>query len=89
MTKKTFTVWITKNALSIGIEKAQATPTEFLGMIYVSKNIHIRNYFHGNDWHKTPEEAEKRAEEIRAKKLKSLHAQIKALNKLDLVAPRD
>lgn len=45
-------------------------------------------YFHGNDWHRTPEDALARAEEMRKAKLLSLKNQIQKLEAMTFVAPK-
>lgn len=84
--KEKMTVWITKYALTSGIEKHEAAKkTHVDGMIYVCGNIKkgiFGQHFHGKDWHTSEKSAKERAEEMRVKKLKSLDKQIKKIKSL-------
>ncbi len=79
----TFTVWITKYALTSGIEKAQAKETSTPSMIEKC-NGGLQPYFHGEgrDWHRTRESAIARAKAMRAAKIKTLTASIRKLEKM-------
>ncbi len=85
--RKTAIVWITKYALTTGIEKCKAEICLDISdnMIRTdqdrSKNIIVR-YFHKNEWHTSEKAAKKQAEEMRVKKLKSLEKQIKKIKAL-------
>ncbi len=72
-------VWITKYALSTGIEAVDA---EVCGedMVYYGSYGHGNQYAYGNDWHRTPEAALARAEEMRKSRIASLR---KSLDKLE------
>lgn len=84
MKSDVFTAWITRYALSAGIRKIQARETEHPGMIEEVGGNNIMPYYHGegNDWHRTPEAALKRAEAMRDAKIKSHQASISKLQKL-------
>ncbi len=78
------TIWITKYALSSGIFSVD---TEVEGgsrmASYRRTPDHYTSYVHGNDWHLSRDEAVKRAEEMRKKKIESLQKQIKKLSSID------
>lgn len=79
------TVWVTKYALTTGIEKHEAVTTCSDDMVCVRGDRIKGEYdqhFHGKDWHTTEEEAKKRAEEMRVKKLKSMEKQMKKIKSL-------
>lgn len=78
--------WITKYALSKGvivIECDDPAGTNFPGMVSGARSG-IYTHFHGEgrEWHRTGEEATKRAEEMRAAKIASLRKQIAKLEAL-------
>ena len=68
---------ITKYALTQGIFEVEAevidTPGEPASMIAVRRS---GPYYHGTNWHRTKEEAIKKAETMRKKKIASLKEQI-------------
>lgn len=71
-------VWITKYALTEGIKVDDAELCEgHETMISCG-----RCYFHGNDWHRTPEAAILRAEEMRIKKIATVKKQLAKLEKM-------
>jgi predicted ATP-grasp superfamily ATP-dependent carboligase len=71
-------VWITKYALSEGIEEHDVTDCGE-GMMLTANR-----YFHGEgrDWHRTRESAVTKAEKMRKSKIASLRKQIERLEKL-------
>lgn len=73
--------WITKHALSTGIEKHEA---EYLGadIIRLRHHTHISFIGEGINWHRTREAAIARAEKMRRAKIASLRKQIERLEKL-------
>lgn len=79
-------IWITKYALTQGILEREATVPQdprYAGRMAVVG----MSYFHGDEWHRTPEAAKAQAELMRQKKIKSMERQIaklKALTFLDL-----
>lgn len=78
---ETFTAYVTRYALSSGILKTEAVQSSsFPEMISDTKN-RGRNY-HGKDWHRTPEAAIVRADEMRKAKIASLEKSITKLRKL-------
>ena len=73
-------MWISKYALSSGIEKADGKLMDS-GYFYKSDG-HWAGFKVGRDAHATLEEANAAAESARVKKIKSLEKKIKALEKL-------
>lgn len=80
-------VWITKYALTDGIYavEAQATHSERM-VVFTRGESGNTQYAHGHDWHKTQESALARAEEIRAKRIKSLKKSLAELEKMEFKA---
>ncbi len=81
------TVWITKHALTRGIEKAEA---EICGdvrinMIAVHGNLNNVHYYHGQgiEWHKTESGAVKKAAEMVGKKISSYRKGIEKMQSLE------
>lgn len=84
MTNRTqFMAWVTKYALTEGILKMQVEDCFNTSPTMVKKlNGPSNVFFHGKDWHRSYEEAIKRAEEMRAAKLKSIAKQHKRILEL-------
>lgn len=83
--RERITAWVTKYALTNGIllEKGEVCN-------YTSGTMFSYGTFghaHGNDWHRTPEAAIARAEEMRKKKIESLKKQIAKLEKMTFAIP--
>jgi len=79
-------VWITRYALTIGIQERDAKKTHASTMVAVDPveaGFALTEYFHGNDWHKTRGEAILRAEEMRKAKIKSLEKKLSKLRELE------
>lgn len=79
-------LWITKYALSAGIEEVDAEPEgDEKSMLCIREKGYTR-FFHGDgkDWHRTRESAAKKAEEMRVAKINSLQKQIEKLKKVSL-----
>ena len=69
-------VFVTKYALTIGIEELDVEITSVPTMV-ATKGPFPRNFHdEGRDWHHTKEEAKTRAEEMRKKKIESLKKSI-------------
>lgn len=68
-------VWITKYALSTGVFEADAEVCGIEDMIEVTTNGYSA-YYHGNDWHANKEDAIKRFNDMRDRKIKSLKKQL-------------
>jgi hypothetical protein len=77
--------WVTKYALTTGILVVDGEVLHYISssMLYAGRHQN----FHGNDWHRTPEEAVARAEEMRMAKIASLRKSIAKMEQLKFVAP--
>lgn len=89
MDKKIIKVWISKYALTQGIEEKNAVVCsniniDMIEIVNTEKHFIGNEYYHGEgkEWHKTKEEAIKRAEELRLKKIKSVEKQLEKLKSL-------
>lgn len=72
-------VWITKYALTQGIIETEAERSKnHEDMIDTGKF----GYYHGSDWHTTEEDAIKKAEEMKIRKIISLEKQINKIKEL-------
>ncbi|WP_448309578.1 hypothetical protein [Pantoea sp. PGP6] len=76
------TAYITKYALTFGIYVAKGEVRDDMFIQKAQQPSEFNQYFHGNEWHLSKEEALARAEEMRIRKLKSLDAQIKKVSLL-------
>ena len=77
-----FTVWISRDAISLGVYEAQASSRNDEGVIALSLGgLYSRIYYNG-EWHTSKESALVRAEKIRAARI-ALHE--KAINRLRAV----
>ena len=75
MKNEDITAWVTKRALTTGIQKVSGTvrhETSSAMFSYPAKDRGWYDVVHGNDWHRTPEAALARAEEMRKNKIASL-----------------
>ncbi len=79
MKDEIFTAWITKHALTLGVQCVQAKQSFTEESMIVYGSGVSMYYAHGNEWHRTREAAIARAEEMRIAKIKSLE---KTLSKL-------
>ena len=80
--KTTFTAWITKYALTAGIEEMLVEQNDkFLPNVVtcVIKSRYDSQCFYGKQWHRTRDDAVKRAEQMRQDKIVSLQKQIRRL----------
>jgi len=81
-------VWISKYALTQGIfekdaEDCENSRGELKGMIkYHENGFTVHFHGEGNEWHRTKEEAIKKAEEMRLKKIESHKKAIIKLEKM-------
>ena len=75
-------IYITKYALTVGIKEEYAETSDLDECATVRKPGDYPQYFYGNDWHVTKEEAICKAEMMRIKKIASLSKQITKLEKL-------
>ena len=78
--KKTKMVYVTKYALTKGIEYVEVKETFFPYL--VKENTRFSRNFHIGDWFENKEDAIKNAEERRIKELQSLDNQMKKISKL-------
>ena len=79
MRDEPITAWVTKYALTTGIQVVSGNVTD--GMLSYSTGKYLE-HAHGKDWHRTPESALARAEEMRLAKIKSLQKSIAKLEAL-------
>ena len=78
--KKTKMVYVTKYALTKGIEYVEVKETIFPDL--VQENIRFLRNFRIGDWFENKEDAIKNAEERRIKELQRLDNQMKKISKL-------
>lgn len=78
MSDELTTIYATKYLFTDGIKEYQARIDG--GMAVVKQDVYYPLYLHGKDWHLTKEEALRRAEEMRIKKLQSLDKQVKKIS---------
>lgn len=86
MNEKTFTVWITRYALTDGIfEKTVTQSEDYPSMVSWSSGSgqHATYHGEGKDWHRTEESAKKRAEEMRLKKIQSIKKSLAKFEKMN------
>ncbi len=76
----TFTAWITKYLFTRGIF---STAVEDCKDKMVKDTNGSLNYYHGDEWHRTRENAVRHAEKMRKKKLASLKKSIEKIKKLE------
>jgi hypothetical protein len=79
-------IWNTKYALTSGITTHMVVCQEGKDYVTIPKTTSSFSYSlfgEGKYWHKTQESAERRAEEMRVKKLASLNKQAKKIAALD------
>jgi len=84
-------VWITKYALTEGIsvENGEVSETSPSMFCYGDKAGYCQQYAHGEgkNWHRTPEAAEARAEQMRKAKIDSLKKTLVKLERMTIKAP--
>lgn len=87
MKREIFTAWVTKRALTEGIKVVEAELCADISdkMITYGGTGCGRQSAHGNDWHRTPEAAVARAEEMRAAKISSLRKSIDRMERMTFV----
>ena len=78
--KKTKMVYVTRYALTKGIEYVEVRDT--FSPDFVIENAKYPRSFHKGDWFESKEDAIKKAEEMKIKKLQSLDNQFKKISKL-------
>lgn len=79
--------WVTKCALTDGIKLVDAKVCADGGMIAYGNVGYGDQYAHGKDWHRTPEAALARAEEMRKAKIASLQKSIAKMERIVFTAP--
>lgn len=89
MSKETIKAWVTKYALTTGIDLVDAEHSPECSMIRYGDLGYTWCHAHGEgkEWHRTPESALARAEEMRAAKIASLRKSIAKLEKMTFTAP--
>ena len=88
MKNENITAWVTKYALTDGIQKVSGTvrhETSSDMLSYIGSRYDWR-CVHGKDWHRTPEAALARAEEMRKNKVASLNKSIAKLEAIKFSA---
>ena len=78
--KKAKMVYATRYALTKGIEYIQVLETSIPDL--VTENTRYPRNFHKGDWFESKEDAIKKAEEMKHKKLQSLEKQMKKISML-------
>ena len=76
--------WVTKYALTTGIVLVNGTVHQG-----TMRNYGPHSFAHGNDWHRTPEAALERAEEMRKAKIASLRKSLNKMYGLQFTAPNE
>ena len=81
--------WVTKYALSDGVYMVEGDVCHETSssMLKWTTRHGGTSTTHGKDWHRTPEQALARAEEMRLAKIESLKKSIKKLEGLKFIAP--
>lgn len=76
------TIWVTKWATTRGILKFNARVCSPDGSMVETIDGKYTMYFHKNEWHRTPEEALSRANEMRLNEIKSHEEEIEKLRSM-------
>ena len=90
MKREIFTAWVTKYALTTGIDMVEAEWCNDLResmSSYGAEGGRMGLTAHGKDWHRTPEAAIARAEEMRAAKIAAMRKQLTKLERMVFVTP--
>ena len=74
--------WVTKHALTSGIKMEAGKVCHNISSSMFAYGVHLLEHAHGKEWHRTPEAAFARAEEMRKAKIASLYKQIAKLESL-------
>lgn len=80
--RKELTVFVTRYALTRGIQERKVKETSVEGLLEDIEVTQLCYHDEGRDWHKTREEAVKKAEEMRQKKIQSLKKQIEKIENI-------
>lgn len=85
-----FTAYVTKYALTTGIYAVDAELRSDISpkMISYKRGGYVAEQAFGNEWHRTPEAAIARAEEMRIAKIDSLRKQIARLAAMQFEVPK-
>ena len=89
MTKTRFVGYVTKYALTSGIQKMELETcgaSDFMVSSIPGAGM-LAAHYHGNDWHRTFDEAKKRAEVMRDAKIKSNRKAIAKLEAMTFEEP--
>ena len=86
MKHEVITAWITKYALTGGIQKIEAEVCSPSMISYRVETDGFVQHAHGKDWHRTPHEAIARAREMRKRKVDSLRKQVMKLEVMEFAA---
>lgn len=87
MSKETIHAWVTKYALTAGIEMVDARICGDGCMIAYGDIGYGPQFAHGKEWHLTPEAALARAEEMRKAKIASMTKRVAKLVALKFEVP--
>ena len=79
--------WLTKHALTSGIEVVDAEVLEDGQRISYTKPRCFLEFAHGKEWHRTPAAALARAEEMRKAKIALLRRRIAVVESMTFEAP--
>ena len=82
MENKIIHVWISRYALTQGLFEIDARVCSSPDMIEKVDISGFPTYFHGKEWHRTKEDAIKRAESMKLAKIKNLKKQLEQLEQL-------
>lgn len=75
-------VWISKYALTIGLYEVEVELSNTSPGMVCEKNNMVFYHGEGKEWHRTKEDAVKRAEEMKIRKIDSLKRQIKKIENM-------
>ena len=78
-------VWITKYALTDGIQECEGEAVDSFPNVVAVKGGYCTAHYHGKDWHKTYEAAVIRAGEMRVSKIAALKKKIAKLETLSFL----
>lgn len=83
LNREVVSAYVTRYALSTGIQLVRARICHDVSPEMIAYNVNgFTQFAHGADWHLTVEEARKRSEEMRNKKIASLKKSIANLEEL-------
>lgn len=83
MGKQILEVYVTRYALTKGIQKRTVELTHTTEMVVDSKERHLYYHGEGNEWHYTLKAAIKRANEMKKKKIETLKKQLRKIEALE------